>query len=225
MAQEHTVKAFDEDINQLRGLIGEMGGLAEAALTEAMEALVRGNVEMARQVIAHDRRIDALETAVDRLAVRVIALRSPLADDLRDVVAALKVAGVLERIGDYATNIAKSAEGIEGRGRFEPLALIPAMAEIAGGMVHDALNAYAARDAVLARRVAGRREKVDAFYNALFRALVSYMMENPATISSAAQLLSVARHIERIGDQAINIAEIVFYAATGAHLRDAGAPG
>jgi phosphate transport system protein len=220
MAHEHTVKAFDEDIDQLRALIAEMGGLAEASLTDSMEALVKGNLALAREVVAHDRRIDALEAEVDRLAVRVIALRSPLADDLRDVVAALKIAGVLERIGDYAKNIAKSADKIEGRARFEPLALIPAMAEIAGGMVHDVLTAYAARDAGLAQRVLERDEKVDAFYNSLFRALVSYMMENPATISSAAQLLFVARNIERIGDQATNIAEIVYYAATGVHLRD-----
>ena len=132
MAQEHTVKAFDEDITRLRGLIAEMGGLAEVALAEAMEALIKGNSELARNVIARDKRIDALEAEVDKLAVRVIALRAPMADDLREVIAALKIAGVVERIGDYAKNIAKSTDKIEHRKKFDPLTLIPAMAEVAG---------------------------------------------------------------------------------------------
>ena len=220
MAHEHTVKAFDEDITKLRGLIAEMGGLAEVSLTEAMEALVKGNRELAQQVVDRDKRIDALEAEIDRLAVRVIALRAPMADDLREVIAALKIAGVVERIGDYSKNIAKSTDKIEGRKRFEPLTLIPAMAEVAGGMVHDALTAYAARDPALAQLVVERDEKVDAFYESLFRTLVSHMMESPATISSAAQLLFVARNIERIGDHATNVAEMVYYAATGEYLTD-----
>lgn len=220
MSQEHTVKAFDEDITKLRGLIAEMGGLAEVSLIEAMEALVKGNLELAGQVIERDRRIDSLEAEVDKLAVRVIALRAPMADDLREVIAALKIAGVLERIGDYSKNIAKSADKIEGRKRFEPLTLVPAMADVATSMVHDVLTAYAARDPQLASQVVERDEKVDAFYDSLFRNLVSHMMENPSTISSAAQLLFVARNIERIGDHATNVAEMVYYAATGTYLTD-----
>jgi phosphate transport system protein len=217
---EHTVKAFDEDITRLRGLIAEMGGLAEVSLTEAMEALVKGNMELAKGVIERDRRIDSLEAEVDKLAVRVLALRAPMADDLREVIAALKIAGVVERIGDYAKNIAKSTGKIEGRRQFEPLTLIPAMAEVAGGMVHDVMTAYAARNADLAAEVIARDDKVDAFYESIFRNLVSHMMENPATISSAAQLLFVARNIERIGDHATNVAEMVYYAATGSYLTD-----
>ena len=220
MANEHTVKAFDNDIASLRGLVAEMGGLAELSLTESMDALVRGNTEMARAVIARDKRIDALEAEVDQLAIRIIALRAPVADDLREVVAALKIAGVIERIGDYAKNIAKSTDKIEHRQRFEPLALIPAMAELAGSMVHDVLTAYAARDPILARAVVERDARVDAFYNSLFRSLVSHMMESPATIGSAAQLLFVARNIERIGDHATNVAEMVYFAATGDYLTD-----
>ena len=220
MANEHTVKAFDNDIASLRGLVAEMGGLAELSLTESMEALVRGNAEMAQAVIARDKRIDALEAEVDQLAIRIIALRAPVADDLREVVAALKIAGVIERIGDYAKNIAKSTDKIEHRQRFEPLALIPAMAELAGSMVHDVLTAYAARDPILARAVVERDVRVDAFYNSLFRSLVSHMMESPATIGSAAQLLFVARNIERIGDHATNVAEMVYFAATGDYLTD-----
>jgi len=220
MAHEHTVKAFDEDITRLRGLIAEMGGLAEVSIGEAMEALVKGNTELAKGVVERDRRIDSLEAEIDKLAVRIIALRAPMADDLREVIAALKIAGVIERIGDYAKNIAKSTSKIKNRRQFEPLTLIPAMAELAGEMVHDVLTAYAARDADLAAEVVARDDKVDAFYESIFRNLVSHMMENPTTISSAAQLLFVARNIERVGDHATNVAEMVYYAATGAYLTD-----
>ena len=217
---EHTVKAFDEDITRLRGLIAEMGGLAELSLQEAMEALINRSSDLAQGVIARDKKIDALEAEVDKLAIRIIALRAPMADDLREVIAALKIAGVIERIGDYGKNIAKRVDRIEGRYRFEPLTLIPAMAEMAGEMVHDVLTAYAARDPVLAREIIERDKKVDAFYNSIFRNLVSYMVENPATISSVAQLLFVARNIERIGDHATNVAEMVHYAATGTYPAD-----
>ncbi len=217
---EHTVKAFDSDITELRGLISEMGGLAEVAIQEALDALVRGDVELGEKVVARDKRIDSLETEIDRLAVRIIALRAPMADDLREVIAALKIAGVVERIGDYSKNIAKRVGMIEGRDRFEPLTLLPAMGELAGEMVHDVLTAYAARDPSLAREVISTDAKVDAFYNSIFRNLVSYMVENPATISSAAQLLFVARNLERIGDHATNVAEMVHFAATGTYPPD-----
>jgi phosphate transport system protein len=213
--QEHTVKAFDEDITRLRGLIAEMGGLAEVAIAEAMQALVTGDEELGNAVVERDKKLDALETEVDALAIRVIALRAPMADDLREIIAALKIGGVVERIGDYAKNIAKRVGKIEDRKRFEPLTLIPAMAEVAAEMVHDVLTAFAARDPVLAREVIERDAKVDAFYDSIFRNLVSYMVENPATISSAAQLLFVARNIERIGDHATNVAEMVHFAALG----------
>ncbi|MDP3674159.1 MAG: phosphate signaling complex protein PhoU [Novosphingobium sp.] len=215
---EHTVKAFDEDITRLRGLIAEMGGLAEVSVDEAMDALVRGQEDLARTVIQRDKRIDEFEMEVDRLAIRILALRAPMADDLREVIASLKIAGVIERIGDYAKNIAKRVGHIEGRQRFEPLTLLPAMAEVASEMVHDVLTAYAARDAEAAREIVLRDAKVDAFYDSIFRNLVSHMVENPASITSAAQLLFVARNIERIGDHATNIAEQVYYAATGTYL-------
>lgn len=217
---EHTVKAFDEDITRLRGLIAEMGGLAEVAIGEAMQALVSGDEELAKAVVARDKKLDALESQVDAMAIRTIALRAPMADDLREIIAALKIGGVLERIGDYAKNIAKRAPRIEGRSRFEPLTLIPAMGELASGMVHDVLTAFAARDPVLAREVIERDQKVDAFYDSIFRNLVSYMVENPATISSAAELLFVARNIERIGDHATNVAEMVHFAAVGTYPED-----
>ena len=188
------------------------------AIRDAVDALTRHDEDKAREIVASDARLDALEAEVDRLAVRIIALRAPMADDLRDVIAALKISGVIERIGDYAKNIAKRVDAVEGRAKIEPLSVIPAMADIAQGMVRDVLNAYGARDAALAAEVIARDEKLDNFYNSLFRALVTHMMENPATISSAAQLLFVARNLERIGDHATNVAEMVFFAATGQYF-------
>ncbi|VWX54795.1 phosphate signaling complex protein PhoU [Novosphingobium sp. 9U] len=217
---DHTVKSFDSEISQLRGLIAEMGGLAEVAIRDSIDALVRHDEDLARQVVTADARLDALEAEVDRLAVRTIALRAPMADDLRDVIAALKISGVLERIGDYAKNIAKRIDDMEGRSKVEPLTLVPAMADIAQGMVRDVLNAYGSRDAILAVEVIRRDEKLDQFYNTLFRSLLTHMMENPATITSAAQLLFVARNLERIGDHATNVAEMVYYAATGEYCSE-----
>ncbi|MGE8142185.1 phosphate signaling complex protein PhoU [Novosphingobium sp. NPDC080210] len=222
---EHTVKAFDTEIGQLRGLIAEMGGLAEVMIRDAVDALARRDEAAAGLVVDTDKKLDALEAEVDRLAVRVIALRAPMADDLRDVIAALKISGVIERIGDYAKNIAKRVGDIEGRSKLGPLTLIPAMAEIAQGMVRDVLNAYGARDAELAVEVIHRDEKLDNFYDSLFRNLVAHMMENPATISSAAQLLFVARNLERVGDHATNVAEMVYFAATGLYYSERELPG
>jgi phosphate transport system protein len=222
---EHTVKAFDSEIDRLRGLIAEMGGLAEVAIADAIDALINHNEDKAKQVVANDARLDAIEAEVDRLAVRVIALRAPMANDLRDVIAALKISGVVERIGDYAKNIAKRVPQMEPMSKFEPLTLIPAMADIAQSMVRDVLNAYGSRDAQLAVAVIDRDEKVDNFYNSIFRNLVAHMMENPSTISSAAQLLFVARNLERIGDHATNVAEMVYFAATGVYYAERVKPG
>lgn len=218
---DHTVKAFDTEIGQLRGLVAEMGGLAEVAIRDAITALVQHDEQLANQVVAADARLDALEAEVDRLAVRTIALRAPMADDLRDVIAALKISGVIERIGDYAKNIAKRVNALEGgRKAIEPVTLVPTMAEIAESMVRDVLNAYGSRDAALAVEVIRRDQKLDQFYNTLFRSLLTHMMENPATITSAAQLLFIARNLERIGDHATNVAEMVYYAATGEYCTE-----
>ncbi|MBV1918141.1 MAG: phosphate signaling complex protein PhoU [Sphingomonadaceae bacterium] len=221
---EHTVKAFENEISQLRGLIAEMGGLAEVAIRDAISALINRDDDKARVIVANDAKLDALEAEVDRLAVRIIALRAPMADDLREVIAALKISGVIERIGDYAKNIAKRVTRFERTGQIEPLTLIPTMAEIAQSMVRDVLNAYGSRDAQLAVEVIHRDEKVDNFYNSIFRNLVAHMMENPATISDAAQLLFVARNLERIGDHATNVAEMVYFAATGDYCTERDRP-
>ncbi len=218
---EHTIKAFDEEIDRLRGLIAEMGGRAEAAIENAMLALVRQDRDLAAQVVADDKRIDAIEAEVEKLVVQVIALRAPMANDLRDVIAAMKIVSVVERIGDYAKNIAKRVPQIvTNQHMLEPVSLLPSMGQVAGEMVQDALNAFAARDADLALAVIERDTVVDDFYNSVFRTLVTFMVENPKTISECAHLLFVAKNIERIGDHATNVAEMVYYAATGQTLPD-----
>jgi phosphate transport system protein len=223
---DHTVKAFDDEIGELRGHIADMGGRAEMAITLAMQALVKRDLDLARKVIADDKAIDRLETEVEKLAVRIIALRAPMADDLREVIAALKIAAVLERIGDYAKNIAKRTGALEGRRKIEPISLLPSMAQVATEMVHNVLNAFAARDAVMAVEVNERDKVVDDFYNSIFRTLVTYMVENPQSISNAAHLLFVAKNLERVGDHATNVAEMVYFAATGDYMaeRERGDP-
>ena len=215
----HTVKAFDEELDQLRATICEMGGLAEAAIRESMQALVRRDAEAALAVVARDQRIDQLEAEVERRAVQIIALRAPMADDLREVIAALKIASVVERIGDYAKNIAKRVSTLEDS-KIRPISLLPEMARIAGEMVQNVLDAFAARDPKKAAEVCDRDSAVDDFYNSIFRALLTHMMENPHNITPATHLLFVAKNLERIGDHATNVAEMVYFAATGEHLAD-----
>jgi phosphate transport system protein len=216
----HTLKAFDEDIDRLRALISQMGGLAEHAIDEAMRCLVQRDVEGAEKVIRADKKLDALEVETERRAVQLIALRAPMAGDLRDVVAALKISGVVERIGDYAKSIAKRVALLENAGKIEPLSLLPEMARIATGMVHDVLDAFIERDAEAAYQVCVRDDAVDDFYDSIFRTLLTHMMENPQNIGQAAHLLFVAKNLERVGDHATNIAEMVYYAATGQHMAD-----
>ncbi|OWK32802.1 phosphate signaling complex protein PhoU [Sphingomonas mucosissima] len=217
---EHTVKAFDEDIGRLRGLISQMGGLAEQAIEGAMRSLQRGDMELAAEVRTADKQIDTIEAEVERLVVRIIALRAPMANDLREVVAALKIAAVVERIGDYAKNIAKRVPLIESEHRIEPISVIQAMGRMAAEMVHDVLDAFAARDAHAAVEICERDTALDDFYDAIFRTLVTHMVENPKTISEVAHLLFVAKNLERIGDHATNVAEMVYFAATGTQLAD-----
>jgi len=216
----HTIKAFDEDIERLRALISQMGGLAEHAIGEAMRCLVQRDTEGALRIVENDKKLDALELETERRAVQLIALRAPMAGDLRDVVAALKISGVVERIGDYAKNIAKRVPLIESNHKIEPLSLLPEMARIAAAMVHDVLDAFVQRDADVAVQVCERDNQVDDFYDSIFRALLTHMMENPHNIGQSAHLLFVAKNLERVGDHATNIAEMVYFAATGQHMAD-----
>jgi phosphate transport system protein len=219
-SREHTLKAFDEDLDRLRALISQMGGLAEHAISEAMRCLVQRDVEGAARVVEGDKKLDVLEIETERRAVQLIALRAPMASDLRDVVAALKISGVVERIGDYAKNIAKRVPLLESMGKSEPLSLLPEMARIATEMVHEVLDAFVERDAEAAVRVCERDSAVDDFYDSVFRTLLTHMMENPQSIGQSAHLLFVAKNLERVGDHATNIAEMVYYAATGEHMTD-----
>ena len=219
-SREHTLKAFDEDLESLRALISQMGGLAEHAIGEAMRCLVQRDLDGAATVVEGDKQLDVLEIETERRAVQLIALRAPMASDLRDVVAALKISGVVERIGDYAKNIAKRVPLLENMGKIEPISLLSEMAKIATAMVHDVLDAFVDRDAEAAVRVCERDQAVDDFYDSIFRTLLTHMMENPQTIGQSAHLLFVAKNLERVGDHATNIAEMVYYAAAGQHMAD-----
>ena len=216
----HTVKSFDDDLSHLRSLISEMGGVCEAQIVAAIDALSSRNADAALAVAANDKRIDDLEAQVEALAIKIIALRAPMADDLREIVAALKIAAVLERIGDYAKNIAKRASALAQSARIEPVVIIPEMARLVATMVKDVLDAFVDRDAELAIEVWARDQRVDDFYNSLFRSLLTFMMENPQHITPSTHVLFVAKNLERMGDHATNVAEMVHFAVTGQHIGD-----
>lgn len=212
---EHTVKAFDDDINALRALIAEMGGLTEQAIDNAIKALSTRDHALAQKVVEGDKRIDELDAQIEKLVVQTIALRAPLADDLREIIAVLKISNVVERMGDYAKNIAKRVETVSGTRNVEPLSLLPAMAQIAREMVKGALDAFVARDPARAAQIIERDRAVDDFYNSIFRTMVTFMMENPKMISESTHIMFIAKNLERIGDHATNIAEMVHYIVTG----------
>jgi phosphate transport system protein len=217
----HTLKAFDQDMAELRELITDMGSFAQAAIDEAMRCLVERDADAARELVEADVQLDELEAEAERRVVELIALRAPMADDLRDAIAALKIAGVVERIGDYAKNIARRVRRLPDKREIEPLSLLPEMAKIASGMVHDVLAAFIARDSEGARAVCVRDDALDDFYESIFRTLLTYMMENPQNIGPSTTLLFVAKNLERIGDHATNNAEMVYFAATGERLTEA----
>ena len=218
----HTLKAFDQDLADLRALITDMGAFAEAAIEESMRCLIERDKAAAEQLVEADLQLDELETEAERRVVELIALRAPMADDLREAIAALKIAGVVERIGDYAKNIARRVRRLPKKSReIEPLSLLPEMAKMASAMVHDVLIAFVDRDPDKAEAVCKRDDALDDFYESIFRTLLTYMMEDPQNIGPSTTLLFVAKNLERIGDHATNIAEMVYYAATGERLVEA----
>lgn len=219
-AGAHTLTAFDEDMRRLRDLISEMGARAEGAIHEAMRCLVERDVEGATRLVEADQEVDRLEAQAEDLVVRLIALRAPMADDLRDTLAALKIAGVVERIADYAKNIARRVKRLPKTGSIEPLSLLPQMAKMAAAMVHDVLDAFVERDPGKAKKVSESDDALDDFYDSIFRTLLTFMMENPQNIGPSTSLLFVAKNLERIGDHATNIAEMIYFAATGDRLPD-----
>ncbi len=215
MATEHTVKSYDDELKNLSQIIAQMGGLAEAQLQSAIEALVRRDGDLAAQVVQSDARIDELEHQITSLTVRMLALRQPMAQDLREVVAALKISSDIERIGDYAANVAKRAIALTHTPPIQPANGIPRMARLAQQIIKDVLDAYIEHDADKALEVWHRDEEVDEMYTSLFRELLTYMMEDPRNISPCTHLLFIAKNIERIGDHATNIAEIIHFLVLG----------
>lgn len=215
---EHTVKAFDSDVSELRGLIAEMGGRSVLAVRNAMAALERRDARLAAQIVADDVLIDALEQRVNSLTVKTMALRAPLADDLREMVAILKISGTLERIGDHAKNIARIVPIVGTRNLHMPMSQLTTMAALAAAMVDGALEAFARRSTHIALEVCDRDQAVDDHHQSIFGAIITEMRENPDEIARTAHFLIAAKNLERVGDHATNIAEMVYFAATGTNL-------
>ena len=215
MNTEHIVKSFDEDLTKLDNTIAEMGGLAEVQLADAIEALIKRDTELADRVIAGDKKIDMLEADMDTHATTTLALRQPMADDLRVTITALRTASLIERIGDYAKNIAKRSVVLSQSPPLGPAKSINRMATLVQGMIKDVLDAYVARDVDKAEAVRARDADADLLHTSLFREILTYMMEDPRTITSCTHLLFVAKNLERIGDHATNIAENVYYLVNG----------
>jgi phosphate transport system protein len=212
----HTVTSYDEDLRSLDAKILHMGGLAEHQLQTALTAVTTANPELAAQAVAADPLIDAAQRDIEGCAVQIIARRQPVAVDLRAVVGAMRVAGDLERIGDMAKSIGKRIA------KFDETAWLSPMTKSLGGMgdlaliqLKAVLDSYSQRDADLAHKVWLRDEEIDHLYTALFRELLTYMMEDPRTITHGAHLLFCAKNIERIGDHCTNVAEAVIYMVTG----------
>lgn len=217
---DHIVKSFDEELSRLSDQISRMGGLAEVQIERAIESLQRRNSEEAAHIIEDDMRIDELQVEIEELAIQMIARRQPLATDLRATVAGLKIAPLIERIGDYAKNIARRTIALNQNPPIKPMFTIPRMGRMSRGMVQDVLDAFSNNDLAKARAVWERDAELDDMYDSLFRELLTYMMEDPRSITSCTHLLFVARNIERIGDIATNIAEIVHYQVEGQPLTE-----
>jgi len=216
---EHTIKAFDEELSTIKAEISRLGGLAEAEVADALAALVTRDPDLAQEVVERDAKLDQLELEIEERTTRLMAIRQPVAIDLRRAVAALKMSGNLERCGDLAKNIAKRALIVS---ETEPMAPLMRPIERMGKLVlrrlSEALDAHSREDLTLAREVWSKDREVDEHYESLFRELLTYMMGDARTIAPCTHLLFVAKNLERIGDHATNIAEIVHYELTGEQL-------
>ncbi|MCH4143401.1 MULTISPECIES: phosphate signaling complex protein PhoU [Acetobacter] len=211
----HTVTRYDQELERLRGIVARMGGLVERQTAQAIAAVVDQNEEAAREPPRLDAEVDMLEREAEQLAIRILALRAPMAVDLRQIVAVLKMSGDLERIGDYASSIARRAlkvEQLEGALSFSALR---AMGRLVQENLHKAVEAMVENDATRAKEVWNADTEVDEIYTSMFRELVTYMMEDPRNIGPCIHLLFMAKNLERIGDHATNIAERIYYAVTG----------
>lgn len=212
---EHTVKAFTEELDALTQEVARMGGLAEIAVNDSLAAVARRDTDLAQSVIQRDGKIDAAQREVEHKAIRLFALRQPMAGDLRVVLTAWRIASELERVGDLAKNIAKRAMILN---QAEPIQLtrsVERMGKIAAAHLNQVLDAYANKDVEAAIAVWNADDNIDAHYNSLFRELLTYMIEDPRTISSCAHLLFIAKNLERVGDHGTNIAEYIHFLVTG----------
>src|SRR5690242_4103520 len=215
---EHTVKSFTEQLDALTNNIAQMGGLTEAQLANAIEAIARRDTKLAETAVASDERVDRIQQTVEDQGLKLLALRQPMAVDLRNTLAAIKIANELERIGDLAKNIGKRALVLN---REPPIRLTQSLARMGRqslAQLKMVLDAYSDRDAEAARNVWRHDEEIDELYNSLFRELLTYMMEDPRTIGLCTHLLFIAKNIERAGDHATNIAEVVYHMVRADHL-------
>lgn len=217
---QHIVQRFDDELKKLSTLIVQMGGLAESQLAAAVDAIVRRDSKLAEEVVQGDSKIDALRDQVDDFAIEMLARRQPMAADLRVIVAALRISSEIERIGDYAKNVAKRAVALNQAPLVRPVHAIPRMAALVQALIKDTLDAYITDDAAKADAVWARDEEVDDLYTSLFRELLTYMMEDPRSITPCTHLLFIAKNIERIGDHATNIAELIHYTVLGEMPKD-----
>ena len=218
---EHIVKSYDEELQRLTGEIQRMGDLALKELEAAIAAVVERDSDAARRIVESDAQIDELEREVSHDVIRLLALRQPMARDLREVMAALRIASDIERIGDYAANVAKRAIALNRVELVRPVFALPRLAELAGELVGEVLMAYHERDADRALLAWARDEELDAMHTGLFRELLTYMMEDPRNITACTHLLFMAKNIERIGDHATNIAENVYFLVHGSEIAQA----
>ena len=222
---QHTVKAYGDELNQLTAEVARMGGLAEAQVADAVDSVARRDVALARAVVERDAKLDAMHREIEKKAIRLIALRQPVASDLRRALAAMKLAVDLERTGDLAKNISKRALILAEGEPMQPLTRsIERMGKLVSMRLRDVLDAYAAGEIDRAIAVWNTDDEVDEHYNSLFRELLTYMMGDPRTITACAHLLFVAKNLERIGDHATNIAEIIHYEITGEDMISADRP-
>jgi phosphate transport system protein len=218
----HTNREYEEELSKLRDHVLLMGSKVEAIIKDAMSALVDRDADLARRTIDNDEAVDRLEIEIDQLCLHILARRQPVASDLRLITISMKTVTDLERIADIAVNIAERAIELNDEPPLKPYVDLPRMAEAAQQMVHDALTAFMTRNAELAHQVIGRDTTVDAYYHQIFRELLTYMMEDPRTITRASRLQSIAKYLERIGDHATNLAEMVIFFVRGEDIRHGG---
>lgn len=221
MNGEHTVRSYDEELSYLNNLIARMGGLAEAQLDGAIQALVRRDGDLANRIIAADSKVDEIEQEVHAFTVRLLALRQPMAQDLRAIVGALKVSGDLERIADYASNAAKRVLVLNQLPPAKPVSGVPRLARLVQQILKEVLDAFVEQDVERATKVWAQDEEVDEMFTGLFRELITYMMEDARNITACIHLMFIAKNIERIGDHATNIAETIHFNVKGVPIAEA----